>query len=336
MQLFRFILVGFGAIGKRHAQEVMARTDAALVAIVDTNPEKQLLSHYPTHIPFYHLIDDALIAEQADVAIIATPNGLHAPLAISALNAGLHVLVEKPMALSVKACKEMIAAAEKAQRKLFVVKQNRYSPPVKWLKQVITDQRLGKILMLQINCFWNRDERYYLPPSWRGTQELDGGVLFTQFSHFIDILYWVFGDIEPLATKAANMTHQSLSPLDDNGVVLFQTAAGALGSLCFSTSVWDQNLESSLTVIGEKGSVKISGQYMNEVAYCHISDYQMPEIAVAMPANQYGAYQGSASNHAPVIANVIETLKGQAQATTNAHEGLKVVEIIEKIYQANT
>jgi predicted dehydrogenase len=187
--------------------------------------------------------------------------------------------------------------------------------------------------MVQLNCYWNRDERYYKADGWKGTADLDGGTLFTQFSHFIDIMYWLFGDVDAIQGKFADFTHRDYTAFEDSGFVNFNFLNGGMGSINYSTSVANQNLESSMTIIGKNGSVKIGGQYMNEVEVCNIKDYEMPELKAANPANDYGLYKGSAANHNYVIANVIDTIKGRTSATTNALEGMKVVDIIERIYK---
>ena len=210
--------------------------------------------------------------------------------------------------------------------------QNRYSPPSIWLKEVVENKIIGDIFLVQVNCFWNRDERYYKKGSWKGTQDLDGGTLFTQFSHFIDIIYWLFGDIDNIQGKFNDYTHKENTDFEDSGVVSFDFINGGMGCLNYSTAVWGANLESSITIIGSKGSVKVGGQYMNEVEFCNIKDYNMPELKPSNPPNDYGLYKGSAANHHFIIENVVDTLKGNNSATTNALEGLKVVEIIERIY----
>ena len=192
--------------------------------------------------------------------------------------------------------------------------------------------RLGKIFIVQLNCYWNRDERYYKPDSWHGSKDLDGGTLFTQFSHFTDIMYWLFGDIENIRSRFGHFNHAGLTEFEDSGFVSFDFVNGGIGCINYSTSVWDHNLESSMTIIAEHGSVKIGGQYMNQVEYCHIKDYTMPELKPTNPGNDYGAYKGSAQNHHYVIENVVAVLKGRAAISTNALEGLKVVDIIERIY----
>jgi predicted dehydrogenase len=186
--------------------------------------------------------------------------------------------------------------------------------------------------MVQLNCFWNRDDRYYSKGNWHGSKELDGGTLFTQFSHFVDIMYWLFGDIENINGSFYDFNHSNLTEFEDSGLVSFDFLNGGSGVINYSTSVWDKNLESSMTIIGENGSIKVGGQYMDKVEYCHIKGYTMPELAPTNPGNDYGAYKGSAQNHNYVIDNVIDVLNNRASITTNALEGLKVVDIIERIY----
>ena len=314
--------------------------EAMLKAIADVDPVQHDHATANFNVPFFDS-QDALLSEAAipDVVCICTPNGLHAPLAIKALEKGCHVVIEKPMGLSKASCEEVIFTSLKMSKQVFCVMQNRYSPPSQWLKQVVEENRLGKLFTVQINCYWNRDDRYYHPEkqvhpgNWKGKQSLDGGPLFTQFSHFIDIMYWLFGDITDINAKFANNNHRHSTEFsDDSGQVSFKFLNGGMGSFNYSTSVWDKNLESSMTIIGENGSIKVGGQYMEQVEYCHILDYQLPEIAPANPPNDYGAYKGSAANHQYVIQNVIDTLMGRSTITTNALEGLKVVDIIERIY----
>src|SRR5690606_4932697 len=163
---------------------------------------------------------------------------------------------------------KVIFKALQVHRQVFVVMQNRYSPPAVWMKELVDSGRLGKIFMVQLNCYWNRDERYYTPESWHGTKELDGGTLFTQFSHFVDILYWLFGDIIRIQGRFRDFNHQALTDFEDSGLVSFDFINGGMGAISYSTAVWSRNLESSMTVIAENGSVRIGGQYMNKVESC--------------------------------------------------------------------
>jgi len=211
--------------------------------------------------------------------------------------------------------------------------QNRYSPPSVWLKETMSNRTLGDIYMVKLDCYWNRDDRYYKKGGWHGDAKLDGGTLFTQFSHFIDIMYWLFGDITNIQGNFADFNHKDLTDFEDSGVVTFDFINGGMGCLNYSTAVWDTNLESSITIIGEKGTIKVAGQYMNEVVYCHVKDYEMPELAPSNPPNDYGAYKGSAQNHHYIFENVIEKLLDKGTITTNVLEGLKVTDIVERIYE---
>jgi UDP-N-acetyl-2-amino-2-deoxyglucuronate dehydrogenase len=331
----KFVVVGSGHIGKRHAEMIVRHQEAELIAMCDIMPHSDLgLEAYK--VPFYNTIGELFDSNlDFDVLCVATPNGLHAEHALLGLEHKKHIVIEKPMALTKADCEQIIFKSLQVSKQVFCVMQNRYSPPSQWIKQVVSDGILGKIFMVQINCYWNRDERYYKSNGWKGKLELDGGTLFTQFSHFIDIMYWLFGDIKDIQARFNDFNHTSLTDFEDSGMVSFNFSNGGMGSINYSTSVWQQNLESSLTVIAENGSVKIGGQYMNEVEYCHIKDYNMPQLSASNPANDYGPYKGSAANHNYIYENVIDTLKNRTTITTNALEGLKVVEIIERIYQLN-
>ena len=329
--IIKIAVVGGGHIGKRHAEMIRRNPEAKLVAMCDILPKENLA--LADDVPFFSSIDEMLDSGiEIDVVNVCTPNGLHATHCLKALEQKKHVVVEKPMALTVADCEQIIFKALQVSRHVFCVMQNRYSPPSAWIKEVVEKKLLGKIFMVQLNCYWNRDERYYTGRNWKGSADLDGGTLFTQFSHFIDIMYWLFGDINELQGKFADFNHHSLTKFEDSGFVSFNFVNGGMGSLNYSTAVSDKNLESSITIIGENGSVKIGGQYMNDVEYCHIKNYSMPVLAESSPANDYGAYKGSAANHHFVMENVIDTLKGRTSATTNAMEGMKVVDIIERIY----
>lgn len=328
----KFAVIGCGHIGKRHAEMITRNSSCELVALIDIK-EKEELGIEKFDVPFFKSLNDFLESSiEVDVINIASPNGLHAAQAIQCLDAKKHVVIEKPIALSRTDAEAVVYKALNVDRKIFAVMQNRFSPPSVWIKDLIDSGKLGKIYMVQLNCYWNRDDRYYKPGSWHGNKELDGGTLFTQFSHFIDIMYWLFGDIENIQAKFNDFNHKDLTDFEDSGFVSFDFVNGGMGCLNYSTAVWNQNLESSMTIIGEKGAVKIGGQYMNEVEYCHVKDYVMPELAPTNPGNDYGAYKGSAQNHNYVIENIVDVLMNEGAIATNGFEGLKVVEIISKIY----
>ena len=332
----KFAVIGCGHIGKRHATMIKQNEESDLIALCDIKP-KNALALEDFDVPFFPNLEDLLAADlDIDVICICTPNGLHADQAVKVLDARKHVVVEKPMALTKADCERIIFEALHMSRQVFCVMQNRYSPASVWLKDIIEQQILGTIQLVQINCFWNRDDRYYFKDGkrhdWHGNKQLDGGTLFTQFAHFIDIMYWLFGDIENINAQFADFQHSHSTDFEDSGLVHFNFVNGGMGSLSFSTAVWHKNFESSITILGSKGTVKVGGQYMNEVSYCDIKDYEMPVLPEANPPNDYGAYKGSAANHHFVIQNVVDVLKGRKPVTTNALEGLKVVEIIERIY----
>ena len=276
----RFAVIGCGHIGKRHAEMII-------------RPKEELgIEAYA--VPFARNIDELFrLGLDIDVVNICTPNGLHAEMAIQAIESGHHVVIEKPMALTLADAEKVVYTSLRFRKQVFCVMQNRYSPPSVWIKEMVESGKLGQIYMVQLNCYWNRDERYYKPGGWHGDAALDGGTLFTQFSHFIDIMYWLFGDICNIQTRFADFNHEKLTAFEDSGFVNFNFVNGGMGSLSYSTAVWDTN-----------------------------------------PGNDYGPYKGSAQNHNFVIRNVVNVLSGAPGEiiTTNVLEGMKVVDIIRRIY----
>lgn len=332
-EVVKFAILGCGHIGKRHAALVAKHPDAKLVASIDPlNVENLQINNFA--VPHFHTLGDFLSSGiETDVINICTPNGLHASQAVECLNNGMHVVIEKPIAIHLEDARAIAYAAEANKRLAFPVVQNRYSTSVIWLKELISNQQLGKIYMVQLNCFWNRDERYYEKDGWRGTLALDGGPLYTQFSHFIDVLLWVFGDIKNIDAKFFNFNHQHTTEFEDSGMVTFDLLNEGAGSISYSTSVYQSNFESSITVIAEKGTVKIGGQYMNNIEYCQIAGTEQPKLKNQESFNDYGSYTGSASNHYQVIDNIIKSIVGSENQDVYLDEGIQVVEVIEKIYQ---
>jgi len=329
MQRIRFAIIGCGRIAQRHAAHIKSK--GVLAAVCDVVKEKaDKLAEAYNAIAYYN-IDELLKAETGlDVVSVCTPNGLHAEHSIKSLQAGFHVLCEKPMALTTGDCEKMIEASDKAGKRLFIIKQNRYNPPVVAVKKALDEKRLGKIYSIQLNCFWNRGSNYYFN-SWKGTKKLDGGTLFTQFSHFIDLLYWMVGDVTEVQSMIHNYMHPDIE-FEDTGVVMLKFANGVLGGINYTVNSFEKNMEGSLTIFCEKGTVKIGGQYLNELEYQCIKDYKIDNLPVGNAANQYGTYQGSMSNHDKVYDNLIDVLLNNGSMTTSTWEGLKTVAIIEKIY----
>jgi predicted dehydrogenase len=332
----QFTVLGNGHIGKRHTQIIQSLGYPVYVLgsaqetrdWFESQQKKGLQSADDLHV----------------VTVIATPNYLHVSQAIQAIQLGSHVLIEKPMGLTAASCRQVITAANKHNRLVFCVMQNRFSPPGKWLKDMVDSGRLGKIYQVQVNCFWNRSESYYRESSWKGQLLKDGGTLFTQFSHFIDTLFWLFGEIETNTAKFYNHNHPYIE-FEDSGMVLakgfskFDKRQIPSVSMQFpiqinySTSCYGQNLESSITVLAEHGTIKVGGQYMEKVLACAVKDYQMPDLPETLPPNDYGTYKGSAGNHAYVYRNILEVLANKAKIACTAEEGLKVVAFIEEVYK---
>lgn len=331
MNKLKVALIGAGRIAQRHAKHVHALGE--LVAVCDIDLAKAEALGVVYNVAAYSSHTEMLNAIEADVITICTPNGLHAKHAIDALNNGFHVLCEKPMGISAAECQEMIDVAATNDRKLFAIMQNRFNPPVAAVKQVIDEGRLGNILSVHLSCFWNRNEDYYRD-SWKGTKALDGGCLYTQFSHFVDLLYWMFGSVDQVAGFSKNSQHQGVIEFEDNGVVALQFSNGALGSIHFTVNSHAQNMEGSLTVFGTKGTVKIGGQYLNELEYQNIEGYEITNLPSGNTANNYGQYQGSMSNHDEVYKNLIDVMQNGGAIATSALEGMQTVALIDQIYAA--
>lgn len=327
-----FAIIGCGNIGKRHAEQI--QSVGKLVAVCDIIESRADDLGKKYGVTPYTAIEQLFNRKHnIGIAVICTPNGLHAKHSIISLQAGCHVLCEKPMAISSADCLLMIEEAKKAGKHLFVVKQNRFNPPVAAVKKLLDENKLGKIYSIQLNCFWNRDPKYY-ENSWKGTKELDGGTLFTQFSHFIDLLYWMFGDVKQVRAFMKNYCHKNIIEFEDTGVVILEFGNGIIGTVNYTVNSFQKNMEGSLTIFGERGTVKVGGQYLNELEYQQIENYVIPDLPKGNKANEYGYYQGSMSNHDKVYQNLVDVIQNNATMAASSHDGLKTVGIIEKIYTA--
>jgi UDP-N-acetyl-2-amino-2-deoxyglucuronate dehydrogenase len=327
----KFGIVGCGRIAQRHSEHITSKGELIAVCDIDESKAKAMAEKY--NAKYYTSLSEMLECENFDVVSICSPNGLHAEHSIKVLNAGFHVLCEKPLAIRVIDCGEMINASEKANKRLFVIKQNRFNPPVSAVKLAIDGGYLGKIYSVQLSCFWNRNNDYY-DNSWKGTKDLDGGKLYTQFSHFIDLLYWLIGDVRNVKAFTGNYAHEGIIEFEDTGVVALEFHNGAIGTINYTVNSFEKNMEGSLTIFAEKGTLKIGGQYLNELEYQNIKDYRIENLPEGNKPNNYGNYFGSMSNHDKVYDNLIDVLQNGATISTNAFEGLKTVEIIDKIYSS--
>jgi len=328
-----FAIIGCGYVAQRHAKHINNCAEATLIGVYDINKDKtnQFAQQFNTN--SFASPTNLLANPQIDIVSVCTPNGHHHIATIQALNAGKHVLVEKPMSIKKAWCEQMINTALAKSKQLFVVKQNRFNPPVQAVKQLLNNNKLGNIFSVSVNCFWNRNAQYYQQSQWRGTKAQDGGTLYTQFSHFIDIIYYLFGDVEIENGIVKNLNHQNLIEFEDTGQVIFKLKEhNALGNLSYTTAAYQQNMEGSITIFAENATIKIGGQYLNTIDYQCTNGFDIENIETSNQANNYGFYQGSMSNHNQVINNVVGALKGREPIMTNAYQGLKVVEIIENIY----
>ncbi|MFN4285577.1 MAG: Gfo/Idh/MocA family protein [Lacibacter sp.] len=326
-----FLLVGCGAIGERHARLAAERGQLVAVCDVDEKKLKAFTKSYDCY--GYTALSDMLRNETADALLVCTPNALHAAHSMAGLKAGLHVLCEKPMALRTADAQKMIAAAKTARRHLVIVKQNRYNPAVLAVKRLLDKGRLGTISSIQINGFWNRPERYYRQSPWRGTLALDGGTLYTQFSHFVDLLYWFFGPLKEVKGFRANRLHRGIIQTEDTGVFAFLTQKGIPGTFHYSVNSARNNYEGSLTILAEKATIKIGGPYLNTISYQQpvvISDKQLE--GAALP-NQYPGYEGSMNNHARVYDDFLSVIAGKKKDYLSGEEGLHTVRMIEQFYK---
>jgi UDP-N-acetyl-2-amino-2-deoxyglucuronate dehydrogenase len=327
----KFAIIGCGKIAPRHAAE--AAKLGQLVAVCDIRKERaDALAKQYGATAYYELEDLLQNEEKLDIVSICTPNGLHALQSAKALKAGYHVLCEKPLCISTTDARVMMQAAASSNRKLFVVKSTRYNPALVSLKKMLENKELGQLYSFQLNCFWNRPASYY-KDSWKGSADLDGGTLYTQFSHYIDALLWLLGDISEVKGFRQNSAHKGIIEFEDSGVAALQMQNGITGGLNWSVNAFQKNMEVSLTLLAEKGSLRIGGEYMNKIDYQLTNAVNLDGGSYGL-ANDYGFYKGSMSNHDKVYENLLKALQNEEHPFTSATDGLKTVEAIEKIYNS--
>ena len=330
MNKIKFAVMGCGRIGVKHIDYIEKNPNAELIALIDeriNEIEIKCNNKFKTLEEFF----ESKI--NTDIVNIATPNGLHAEHAIKVLESGVNVLIEKPMALKKKDAEMIIKTSINKNKKVFIVMQNRYSPNISYVKKLIEGKHLGNIFFININCFWNRNDNYFKNNSWHGTLSEDGGVLYTQFSHFIDTIYWLFGDIKNINTKLFKFNKKQKTEFEDSGTVRFETANGALCVINFSIASFKKYFDSSISIIAEKGNIKIGGQYLEDLEICEIDNSNLLYNDLRKIPVYYNDYDTNQVNHALVIQNAIDVLRNNSEIKTNALDGLKVTEIIENIYE---
>lgn len=327
--MVNFGIIGCGKIGTRHINFLNSMEGVRVSAVADVIRERaeeaSKISSSKIFTDYREMVKDPDI----DIINVCTPSGLHASMSIDALNAGKHVICEKPMALSTRDADKMIEASKVNNKKLFIVKQNRFNKPIIILKDAAQKGNFGKIYSIIINVVWNRRPDYYLEADWRGTKKLDGGALFTQASHFIDILHWIGGPVRSVFAKTENFLHNIET--EDTGAILLKFKSGGLGSIYYTNCAYNRNIEGSITVLGTKGSAKISGEYLNKIEYWNVEGYPLPVKSdeTASP-NDYGSYRGSSSKHDFVFRDVIRNILGDNESlVVDGYEGKKSVELME-------
>lgn len=328
----RFGIIGYGAIGPRHKEKIEAIAEAELVAVCDTEKQK-LTSFNGNGVKVFQDYKEMLELKELDVVSICTPNYLHAEMTTLALKKGKHVLCEKPMALTSRECKLMVHTALRENKKLFIVKQNRYNPPVIVVKDLIEQKKIGKIFYIVANCFWNRNNGYYKDSTWKGKKKKDGGALFTQFSHFIDLILFFGGNVESVYTVANNFNHPEIE-IEDTGTVTLRFNDGVIGTVNYTNNAYKKNMEGSITIFAEKGTIKIGGQYLNELEYQMIEDIEIKDLEISAKPNEYGTYQGTMSNHDKVYENVVDSLTNGGKVAVSGIEGMWTTEVIEAAYKS--
>jgi UDP-N-acetyl-2-amino-2-deoxyglucuronate dehydrogenase len=329
--MIQFALIGCGLIAERHVNEI--NRIGKLAAVCEVDKSKAAAFTQQTGANIYTDLDSLLEGEPGvEVVVVCTPNGLHAEHAIKSLQARRHVLCEKPLCIAAAAAWTMRDTAHFFRRKLFVVKQARFNPPVQQAKKALEQNSLGKILSFSINGYWNRPQDYY-SGNWRGSTKLDGGILYTQFSHFIDLLLWMLGDVDIMKAMAQNSGLRTHFEIEDTFVAVLRLQSGALGTMHFSINSLPDSKEGSFTIIGEKGTLRIGGQYLNTLEWTPEAAHRDFEDKPARE-NDHGFYKGSMSNHHFVYNELAKALQGMPHQLPQVQESARTIELIEKLYAA--
>jgi predicted dehydrogenase len=326
-------LVGCGRIAKRHAEllghGVIAQ--AVLAAVCDTDPDRAQVYSDRFRVPFYTDMDAMMQREAIDAVAILTPSGLHAEHVLRLAPYGKHLIVEKPMALTLEDADAMIAACDRHGCKLFVVKQNRFNVPVVKLRQALEAKRFGKLVMGTVRVRWCRRQDYYDQDAWRGTWSMDGGVLTNQASHHIDLLQWMMGDVE--SVMAMSRTALVDIETEDTAVAILRFRNGALGAIEATTATRPQDLEGSLSILGETGAVEIGGFAVNQIKTWNFADplpedHEVLEKYSVNPPNVYGY------GHQAYYEHVVHSIQNNTQQLVDGLEGRRSLELINAIYES--
>lgn len=327
----KFALVGCGRIASNHfAALTQHAADAEIVAVCDIILERAQTAAKQVNASAYTSLTDMLYAGGFDVVILTTPSGLHPQQTIACAEAGYHVVTEKPMATRLADGIEMVKACDKAGVRLFVVKQNRRNATVQLVKQAINEQRFGRIYAVACNVFWTRPQEYYDHAAWRGTWEFDGGAFMNQASHYVDLMEWLIGSVESVQSYTATLARNIET--EDSGVVALKYRSGALGTMNVSMLTYPRNLEGSITIIGEKGTVRLGGVAVNKIEHWDFAD-KTPQDDEILNAN-YATTCIYGFGHPLYYSNVIAALRGLEEPLTDGREGLRSLELLIAIYMS--
>jgi UDP-N-acetyl-2-amino-2-deoxyglucuronate dehydrogenase len=327
----RFALVGCGRIAANHFGAIAQHKDRCeLVGVCDIDRRRLEEAAGNTGATPYATLTEMLARCDADAFIVATPSGLHPEQAVQIARAGRHVITEKPMATRWEDGKRMVGACDAAGVRMFVVKQNRRNATLQLLKSAVEKKRFGRIYMVNLNVFWTRPEEYYNSAKWRGTWEYDGGAFMNQASHYVDLIDWLIGPVESLQAYTATLARDI--EVEDTGVLSIRWRNGALGSMNVTMLTYPRNLEGSITILGEKGTVKIGGVAVNEVQQWEFATPHDDDAKVAEASYQTTSVYGF--GHPLYYDNVIKTLRGEAEPETDGREGLKSLEVLVAAYMS--
>lgn len=325
----RVALIGCGRIAANHFGAIEQHAgDIELVAVCDNNPAALATATARYGVPGHQRLDDLLEQERFDLAVICTPSGLHPDQVVKCAEAGVHVMTEKPMATRWADGVRMVKAADDAGVRLFVVKQNRRNTTLQLLKRAVSEKRFGRIYMVSINVFWSRPQGYYDAAKWRGTWELDGGALMNQASHYVDLVDWLIGPVADVQAMTGTLARDI--EVEDTAVMNIRWRNGALGSMAVTMLTYPKNLEGSITILGEKGSVRVGGLAVNEIQHWQFEDRRDYDDAIANANYETTSVYGF--GHPLYYHNVIEVLRGNAEPETDGREGLKSLEVLIAAY----
>jgi UDP-N-acetyl-2-amino-2-deoxyglucuronate dehydrogenase len=326
----RIAVVGCGRISRNHFDAIAKVDSLELAAVCDIVPERAREAAGRYNVPGFESLDEMLASVRCDAVALCTPSGLHPKHGILAARAGKHVICEKPMAISLEAADELVNECDAAGVQLFVVKQNRLNPAIQLLKRAIDRERFGRIYLANTTVRWTRPQEYYDQAPWRGTWEFDGGAIMNQASHYVDLIQWLIGPVESVMAKTATLARHIET--EDTGVAVLRFRSGALGVIEVTMLTYPKNLEGSITILGEKGSVKVGGTAVNRVEHWTFADYddddKLVESASTNPPTVYGF------GHEGYYRNVLAVLRGQAKAETDGRAGRKSLELILGIYES--